>query len=105
MHATIASNASFYSSRMFGPLMSLLESRHELSRILSAVDSRFADNQFPSAIYGQVDAVHTDIFDDVLDGRGHLVDRQGHSGKGGVFEQIVGEEGRKVASHGSDDDC
>jgi len=95
-----------HAHKLFGvQKMSLLETWHCLSRILSTVQSWFTDNQLPTSIYRKVDAVHTYILDDVLDGRGHLVDGERYSREGGMLKEVVGEERREVAGHRSNDDC
>lgn len=71
----------------------LLESGHSLPGILSAIQSRLADYELPSTINRQINTVHTYILDDIFDSRSHLVDGKRYSGEGGMFQEIIGEEG------------
>jgi hypothetical protein len=81
----------------------LLETGHSLSRILTTIQSRFAYNQLPATINGQIDAVYAYVLDDVLDCGSHLVNGKRYSGESGMLEEVVGEERREIAGHCGND--
>lgn len=91
-------------ARMNCPLLCLLQTGSQVSRVGSSFDPGLAADQSPSAVDGDVDTVDSDVLNDVLDGGGDLVGGEGNTRERGVLKQVVGEVGGEVGSHRGDDD-
>lgn len=81
----------------------LLQTWSEVSRVGASVETGLATDQAPSAVDGDINAVHTDVLDDVLNGGSDLVGGERYSGEGRMLEQVIGEVGGEVGGHCRDD--
>ena len=100
----VAQNGAYGTSLWPFRNVRLLQTRSEITRVCAPLDARLTADQPPTAINWNVDAIYSDILNNVLNSRGDLIRGKRNAGEGSVFQEIIREISGEVGGHGGDND-